>query len=101
MRALDRRFPGLKDEVEMVDVATPATTVRYTGNWRASFEGWMPTPGYLMKGLPRRLPGLDDFYMVGQWVQPGGGLPTGVMTAREVLQLVCKRDGVKFQTTTV
>ncbi len=54
-----------------------------------------------MKGLPRRLPGLDDFYMVGQWVQPGGGLPTGVMTAREVLQLVCKRDGVTFRTTTV
>ena len=99
--ALDRRFPGLKDEVEMVDVATPATTVRYTGNWRASFEGWMATPGYLMKGLPRRLPGLDDFYMVGQWVQPGGGLPTGVMTAREVLQLICKRDGVPFRTQSV
>ena len=99
VRALDGRFPGLKDEVEMVDVATPATTVRYTGNWRASFEGWMPTPGYMMKGLPRRLPGLDDFYMVGQWVQPGGGLPTGVMSAREVLQLVCRRDGVKFRTT--
>jgi phytoene dehydrogenase-like protein len=99
VRALDRRFPGLKDEVEMLDVATPATTVRYTGNWRASFEGWMPTPGYLMKGLPRRLPGLDDFYMVGQWVQPGGGLPTGVMTAREVVQLVCRRDGVTFRTT--
>jgi hypothetical protein len=30
-----------------------------------------------------------------------GGLPTGVMTAREVLQLVCKRDGVAFRTTTV
>jgi phytoene dehydrogenase-like protein len=101
VRALDARFPGLKDQVEMVDVATPATTVRYTGNWRASFEGWLPTPGYLTKGLPRRLPGLDDFYMVGQWVQPGGGLPTGVMTAREVLQLICKRDGAAFQTTTV
>ena len=101
VRALDARFPGLEDQVEMVDVATPATTVRYTGNWRASFEGWLPTPGYLTKGLPRRLPGLDDFYMVGQWVQPGGGLPTGVMTARDVLQLICKRDGVGFHTLTV
>jgi phytoene dehydrogenase-like protein len=101
VRALDRRYPGLKDQVEMIDVATPATTLRYTGNWRASFEGFIPTPGYLMKGLPRRLPGLDDFYMVGQWVQPGGGIPTGVMTAREVLQLVCKRDGVPFTTTEV
>ncbi len=101
VRALERRYPGLTDEVEMIDVATPATTVRYTGNWRASFEGWMPTPAYMMKGLPRRLPGLDDFYMVGQWVQPGGGLPTGVMTAREIMQLVCARDGVRFRTTTV
>ena len=101
VRALDLRYPGLKDQVEMVDVATPATTVRYTGNWRASFEGFMPIPKYLMKGLPKRLPGLDDFYMAGQWVQPGGGLPTGVMTAREVLQLVCKRDGVEFRTTTI
>jgi phytoene dehydrogenase-like protein len=99
VRALDRRYPGLSEQVEMVDVATPATTVRYTGNWRASFEGFMPTPQYMMKGLPRRLPGLDDFYMVGQWVQPGGGLPTGVMTAREVMQLVCKRDGTPFHTT--
>ena len=101
VRALEHRYPGLINEVEMVDVATPATTVRYTGNWRASFEGWMPTPGYMMKGLPRRLPGLDDFYMVGQWVQPGGGLPTGVMTAREVMQLVCARDGIAFRTSTI
>jgi phytoene dehydrogenase-like protein len=99
VRALDRRYPGLSEQVEMVDVATPATTIRYTGNWRASFEGFMPTPGYMTKGLPRRLPGLDDFYMVGQWVQPGGGLPTGVMTAREVMHLVCKRDGIPLQTT--
>jgi len=48
-----------------------------------------------------KLPGLDDFYMAGQWVQPGGGLPTGVMTAREVQQLICKRDGVGFHTTMV
>ena len=101
VRALDRRYPGLADQVEMVDVATPATTLRYTGNWRASFEGFLPTPAYLMRGLPRRLPGLDDFYMAGQWVQPGGGLPTGVMTGREVVQLVCRRDGVAFRTSTV
>ncbi len=98
---LERRYPGLRDQVEMVDVATPATTVRYTGNWRASFEGWQPTPEYITKGLPKRLPGLDDFYLVGQWVQPGGGLPSGVMTAREVLQLVCKRDGRAFRTSEV
>jgi len=34
--------------------------------------------------LPKTLPGLDRFYMVGRRMAPGGGLATGVMTARRV-----------------
>jgi len=94
---LDRRFPGLAQKVEMVDVATPVTFERYTGNWQGSFEGWIPTPATLMKQLPKTLPGLTNFYMVGQWVQPGGGLPTGVMTAQQVVKMLCKRDKKKFR----
>ena len=41
---LDKRFPGLAAQVEMRDVATPTTFVRYTGNWKGSFEGWQVTP---------------------------------------------------------
>jgi len=95
---LERRYPGLAAQVEMTDVSTPATLVRYTGNWQGSFEGWLPTPEWLLKTVPRTLPGLDAFWMVGQWVAPGGGLPSGPMSARQVQQLICKRDGVKFRT---
>ena len=41
---LDQRFPGISEQVEMVDVATPLTFERYTGNWQGSFEGWLITP---------------------------------------------------------
>ncbi|MFW9944846.1 MAG: phytoene desaturase family protein, partial [Candidatus Sifarchaeia archaeon] len=34
---LDQRFPKFAENVEMVNVATPMTFVRYTGNWRGSF----------------------------------------------------------------
>ena len=34
---LDQRFPGLAKSIERFDVATPATFVRYTHNWRASY----------------------------------------------------------------
>ncbi len=90
---MDRRFPGLSDQVEMADVATPVTFERYTGNWQGSFEGWIPTPQSMMKPIPKTLPGLANFYMVGQWVQPGGGLPSGVMTAREVMGMMRKQEG--------
>jgi len=39
--------------------------------------------------MKKTLAGLDNFYMVGQWVEPGGGMPTAVMSGRNVTQLIC------------
>ena len=98
---LEQRFPGISEQVEMVDVATPLTFERYTGNWQGSFEGWLITPQnyqVIMRPMSQTLPGLENFYQCGQWVEPGGGLPTGVMSGRRLTQALCKEDGVKFQT---
>jgi phytoene dehydrogenase-like protein len=97
--ALDQRFPGLASKVEMHDVATPVTWERYTGNWRGSYEGWLPGAQGLMTRMSKTLPGLDNFYMAGQWVEPGGGLPTAAMSGRNVIQIICKRDKRPFVTT--
>jgi phytoene dehydrogenase-like protein len=48
-------------------------------------------------GMDKTLPGLEDFYMVGQWVEPGGGLPPAATSARGVIETICKQDGKKFQ----
>jgi phytoene dehydrogenase-like protein len=85
-----------------VDVATPLTFERYTGNWQGSFEGWLITPqnaSVVMKPMSQALPGLENFFMCGQWVEPGGGLPTGVMSGRRLVQALCKQDGIKFEAT--
>jgi phytoene dehydrogenase-like protein len=99
---LDQRFPGLSEQVEMVDVATPVTWERYTGNWKGSFEGWLITPqnaSTVMKPMRQTVPGLGNFYMCGQWVEPGGGLPTGITSGRRLVQALCEEDGKKFETT--
>ena len=98
--ALNKRFPGLAENVEMSDVATPYTFYRYTGNWQGSYEGWLPTPENMRLQMKKTLPGLDNFYMIGQWVSPGGGLPSGLITGRHVIQLLCVRDKKKFTTST-
>jgi phytoene dehydrogenase-like protein len=98
---LGQRFPGISSQIEMINIATPLTFERYTGNWNGSFEGWLITPlnaNVMMKPMSQTLPGLDDFYMCGQWVEPGGGLPTGVMSGRRLLKKICKEDGRKFKT---
>ena len=101
IQALDLRFPGLSDDVEALDVATPMTWERITGNWRGAYEAWLPTRGNLMAGLRggvrTTLPGLDRFFMTGQWVS-GGGLPSVAPAARGLVTAICRRDKRPFVT---
>ena len=93
---LEERFPGITTQIEMRDVATPITWERYTGNWRGAYEGWMLDSKSLMSDMKKTLPGLDNFFMAGQWVNPGGGMPTAVMSGNHTIQMICKKDGKKF-----
>ncbi len=93
----EERFPAGKGKIEAVDVATPSTIIRYTGNWKGSMEGWLITPSTGFRPLPAILPGLKDFYMVGQWVSPGGGLPSGLMTARTTTRMICRDNAMKWK----
>jgi len=93
---LDKRFPGLAENLDRSDIATPATFVRYTGNWQGSYEGWLPTPRILGRRIPYTLPGLKDFYMAGHWVVAGGGLPSAALSGRYVAQMICAGKGRVF-----
>jgi phytoene dehydrogenase-like protein len=93
---LETRFPGLAGQVERSDIATPATFFRYTGNWQASYEGWLPTPRILGRRIPYTLPGLKNFYMAGHWVVAGGGLPSAALAGRYVAQMVCAQFKKRF-----
>ncbi|MGA2684225.1 MAG: NAD(P)/FAD-dependent oxidoreductase [Verrucomicrobiota bacterium] len=96
---LDKRFPGLAENLDRSDIATPATFVRYTGNWQGSYEGWLPTPRILGRRIPYTLPGLKDFYMAGHWVVAGGGLPSAALSGRYVAQMICASKGKVFAAT--
>jgi phytoene dehydrogenase-like protein len=96
---LGARFPRLAEQVEVVDVATPATTERYTGNrhgFQASLAGM--TIGMVTgNGLSKTLPGLENFYMAGQWAGTPG-LPGVAAMGRDVVRSLCQKDGQLFVT---
>ncbi len=95
---LEESVRDVRQAIEVIDVSTPATVIRHTGNWKGSMEGWLLTPGMGYRPLRMTLPGLGRFLMVGQWVMPGGGLPSGLMTARSAIRAVCKQDRAPFMT---
>ncbi|WP_422479447.1 phytoene desaturase family protein [Pleomorphochaeta sp. DL1XJH-081] len=96
---LDMLVGDISGNIEMVDISTPHSVIRYTGNWQGSFEGFAPTKATLSKTLPKTLEGLDNFAMIGQWTTPGGGLPTAAKDGRDIAIRLCKEDGKKFNPT--
>ncbi len=97
VETLEQRFGNIREHVEMVDVSTPVTFIHFTNNWKGSFEGWIWTPEVGFKPLSHTLPGLGHFYMCGHWVALGGGVPTAMMSGREVAQLICHNDNKGFK----
>ena len=95
---MEEKHPGFKASIEMTDVSTPVTFTRYTGNWKGTFMTWVISPAlskrYRM--IPKTLPGLKNFWLSGMWVMPPGGLPSGVKSSRDVIQLICRQDSKKF-----
>ncbi|MCK9422533.1 MAG: NAD(P)/FAD-dependent oxidoreductase [Bacteroidales bacterium] len=94
---LDEKLGKLKNKIEVIDIATPATFQRYTNNWKGSVQGWFPGKNIIaVTPVKNELPGLKDFYFIGHWTQPGGGLPVALKSARDTAKLICYRNGITF-----
>jgi len=94
---VDDRLGGLKEKIEEVDIVTPATFHRYTNNWKGSVQGWLPGKNLTMQSpIKNKLPGLKDFYFIGHWTIPGGGLPVAIKSARDTAQIICHAKHIPF-----
>ena len=96
---LEQVLPGIKKDIEFVDVATPLSYERYTCNWQGSSSGWLLTKEtmfMMLTGMRKSLPGVSHFYMTGQWVEPGGSVPVVAMSGRNTIQQICAEDRREF-----
>jgi phytoene dehydrogenase-like protein len=104
---LEEQFPGLREEIEVVDVATLHTWERYMGgtqghnNFPKKYKDLADIRNVLdfMFGLNRMytLPGLERFFFTGQWVTSMGSLFANALTGKTVVQRICKQCGVRFR----
>ncbi len=101
---LEQRYPGITHDIEVVEVATPVTQKRYTGNTQGSILGWKAftkaedLANELIDKDHMQLPALDNFYMAGQWIG-GGGLIRAALSGRYVAQFMCDALDKPFETT--
>lgn len=97
LRQLTRQIPGLAPAVRVVDVATPLTFWSSARAWRGAYEGWVPSSESFFGQVRKTLPGLHRFVMAGQWVEPGGGVPTALLSGRQAVQTLCTELDVPFR----
>lgn len=93
---LDGKFPNIKNQIEMVDVATPKTFEKFTKNLKGSAEGWAVNCKTLNEHFPYQIKKINNFYMAGHWTNINGGIITAAITARQVAQLICHNEKNKF-----
>ncbi len=102
---LESRFPGFAKSIEAVDVVTPISVEHWTGAYRGC-QAWgapkeMPkemSKDVAKNGVSKTLPGLDSFYMVGQWAGGTIGLNTVCLMGRNLVRDICKIDKKSFKT---
>jgi len=100
--ALETRYPGIRAKIEMVDVATPLTYERFTGNWKGTHMTWQTGEEFQRRHpyIPKTVPGLEGFYLASMWTNAPGGLPGAADAGRGVIQLICAREKKRFVTIT-
>ena len=96
---LEKKFFNIKNNIEEIDLATPATYFRYTNNWQGSTQGWMPGKNIVASSpVSPEIKGLQNFFFSSHWSVPGGGLPIAIKNARDTVKLICNRCQKKFST---
>jgi phytoene dehydrogenase-like protein len=83
-------LPGLSKAIEVKEIGTPLTNVRYTGNYRGAIYGWDQTlDNSGIRRLPHKTP-IRNLYLSGAWTTPGGGyaavIPSGLECFGEIMK---------------
>jgi phytoene dehydrogenase-like protein len=100
---LERRFHGIKNQVEIIDVCTLMTWERYMGGT----QGWLNLPNRELdfsmredlsdKKFKTTLPGLSNFYFVGVWATVMGSLAHNALSGKTIIRRICKKDDKEFK----
>lgn len=84
--------PGLGKAVELMDVATPVTHLRYTGNHQGSIMGQLANKKNMQLGAAGYRTPVDNLYLAGQWAEYGGGVPIAVRAAANAALFLMRKD---------
>ncbi len=86
----ERLLPGLSRAIEVMEVGTPLTNVRYTGHRRGAIYGWDQTVSNSGSTRIGHATPIRNLYLAGAWSRPGHGygavIPSGLECFSEIVR---------------
>ncbi len=97
---LERQFPGISDQVEVVDVPTLLTWEHFMGGYHG-FANMPNKPINMMASFFGKgnmtVPGLSDFYFAGVWATSAGATFINALSGKKAVQSICKKERIPFR----
>ncbi len=91
-RIEDKLIPGLSKNIEIMDVATPITYLRYTGNHNGTIMGFRPNSKNIRSRIAHYHTPVKNLFVGGQWAELGGGIPNAVKAGVNSALLIVKQE---------
>jgi all-trans-retinol 13,14-reductase len=97
LSVMEEKFPGFRDCIEYISIASPKTFERYTGNPGGSVYGFAQDVKQLGPQRPQQKSKVPGLYLASAWAFPGGGMmpaiKSGSYAADEILKAEKKSRG--------
>ena len=89
-KAEQKLLPGLSKAIEVKEISTPLTNVRYTSNYRGAIYGWDQTVNNSGNTRVGHATPIKNLYIAGAWSRPGHGygavIPSGLECFGEIMK---------------
>ncbi len=95
-RVEEKYIPGLRDHIEVMDIATPLTYLRYTGNRNGAIMGFRPSFRNIRNRIAHYATPVTNLFIGSQWAELGGGIPNAVKTGINSALLIMKQETPEF-----
>lgn len=82
----------LRAHIVYLDIATPVTHLRYTGNRGGTMMGARPGKANYQARVAHYQTAVDNVLLSGHWAELGGGIPVAVRAAVNSTLLVLRKD---------
>ena len=89
---IEEKFPSLKGDLELLDVATPFTYHRYCNSSYGGYMSFAWTSRNMMLMHNGKIRKIKNLYVSGQWTQMPGGLPLALASGKFSIQRILKKE---------